>query len=72
MKKQTNIARKQYQGLHKVYEFDKKKKDKAKDIDKTKNKKRVKSNLFYSDICFSKTAVLKSLLIFLLPQNKRI
>ena len=50
MKKETGIAKKkQYQKLGKVYEFDKKEKDETKNIDKTKNKKHVKSNLFYSN-----------------------
>ena len=53
MKKQTDIAKKQYQGLDKIYEFDKKENEETKNTDKkeesaTTKKNSVKSNLFYS------------------------
>ena len=44
LEKQTSITKDQYQGLDRVYEFHKK------NIDKTKNKKCIKSNLFYLSI----------------------
>ena len=47
LKKQTDIAKKQYRGLHKVHEFDKKEDDETinKDDKKTTHKKYNKSSL---------------------------
>ena len=67
MKKQTSISKDQYQGLDKVHEFSKK------IIYETKNKKGIKSNLFYSNnLLFRNTAILKNFLILFLLQNKKI
>ena len=43
LKEQTSIAENQFQEIDKIYEFNKK------NIDKIKTKKRIKSNLFYSN-----------------------
>ena len=48
LKKQTGIAKKRYRGLDKVYEFNKIE-DKTKSINKTKDKKQIKSDQFYSN-----------------------
>lgn len=54
VKKQNDITKKQYQGLDKVFEFNKKKQHKIRNLDQTKNRKSIKSNLFYSNkfTCF--------------------
>ena len=55
LKKKTDIAKTQYQGLDKFYKFDKKEEDETKSIDKTKKIKSVPNqisstaiNLLYS------------------------
>ena len=48
-KKQTSIVRKWYQGLDKIYKFDIKEENETRIIHIRKNKKRIKSNIFYSN-----------------------
>ena len=63
LKKQTDIAKKQYQGLHKVHEFDKKENDETinKDDKKTTHKKYNKSSLIiYSSQSFYKYLDIKT------------
>ena len=71
LKKLTDIANEQYQRLDKVYKFEDKEEDKTKIIDKTKNKKRILSQIYYTiiDLLFSNTKILKYLLIFFFKQK---
>ena len=79
MKKQTEISKKQYQGLGKVYEFYKKKDDELlnkedKDEDKiSTSKKSNESNLITAvNIVFTKMIILKILMTLHLNQNIQI
>ena len=58
VKKQTDIAKEQYQKLEQVYEFEKKEEDETKNIDKIKNKNCATLNKV-KDLLFSNTTILK-------------